>query len=75
MIRLGVEQEMAYQRSRSRIGGWAIALRRSPHECIALTVHKMRFVTAQTLKILTSLVVFSKSGMHSAKNGGFYLVV
>jgi group II intron reverse transcriptase/maturase len=32
LIRLGVEQEMAYQWSRSRMGGWAIALRRSPHE-------------------------------------------
>jgi len=32
LIRLGVEQEMAYQWSHSRMGGWAIALRRSPHE-------------------------------------------
>lgn len=32
LIRLGVEQEMAYQWSRSRMGGWAIAQRRSPHE-------------------------------------------
>ena len=32
MIRIGVIQEMAYQWSRSRMGGWAIALRRSPHK-------------------------------------------
>ena len=34
LIRLGVDQDHAYQWSRTRMGGWAVAQRRSPHEHI-----------------------------------------
>ena len=34
LIRLGVDQDHAYQWSRTRKGGWAVAQRRSPHEHI-----------------------------------------
>ncbi len=39
LIRLGVEQEMAYQWSRSRMGGWAIA--QSPILGTTLTVNRL----------------------------------
>lgn len=32
LIRLGVKPDMAYAWSRTRMGGWAVAQRRSPHE-------------------------------------------
>ncbi|MDY0026793.1 MAG: group II intron maturase-specific domain-containing protein [Lentimicrobium sp.] len=32
LIRLGVDPDHAYQWSRTRMGGWAVAQRRSPHE-------------------------------------------
>jgi RNA-directed DNA polymerase len=40
LIRLGVEQEMAYQWSRSRMGGWAIA--QSPILGITITLERLR---------------------------------
>ena len=39
LIRLGVEQEMAYQWSRSRMGGWAIA--QSPILGTTITVERL----------------------------------
>ncbi len=32
LIKLGIEQSMSYPWSRTRMGGWAVAQRRSPHE-------------------------------------------
>jgi group II intron reverse transcriptase/maturase len=40
LIRLGVEPGQAYAWSRSRMGGWAIAQRRSPHEYLKKQLKK-----------------------------------
>jgi SAM-dependent methyltransferase len=46
LIRLGIPQGQAYAWSRTRMGGWAVALRRSLHECLKniIFMSKVRYL-------------------------------
>ena len=46
LIRLGIPQGQAYAWSRTRMGGWAVALRRSLHECLKniIFMRKVRYL-------------------------------